>query len=45
MTGKSGEILDKNGEEIKEGDTVYTKFRGGKREGEVTTLHSAFFSC
>jgi hypothetical protein len=26
---------DKHGEEIKEGDHVYTKFRGGRHEGDV----------
>lgn len=28
-------IRDKNGDRIKEGDTVVTKMRGGKREGAV----------
>jgi hypothetical protein len=27
---------DKHGQEIKVGDNVYTKFRGGHREGEVS---------
>jgi len=29
------EIKDKDGVPINEGDAVWTKFRGGKREGEV----------
>jgi hypothetical protein len=28
-------VQDKTGETIKEGDTVVTKIRGGKREGKV----------
>jgi len=29
------DVQDKTGDTIREGDTVFTKFRGGKREGEV----------
>lgn len=29
------QVEDKNGNAIEEGDTVFTKIRGGKREGEV----------
>jgi hypothetical protein len=29
------DVQDKTGDTIREGDTVVTKFRGGKREGEV----------
>ncbi|MCJ1248032.1 hypothetical protein MMC30_005247 [Trapelia coarctata] len=32
------EITDNHGEEINEGDTVWTKIRGGKREGEVEEI-------
>ena len=31
----SGKVEDKTGTPIEVGDTVYTKIRGGKREGEV----------
>ncbi|KAI0836833.1 hypothetical protein F5Y06DRAFT_304945 [Hypoxylon sp. FL0890] len=31
----SSQPKDKQGEPIQEGDTVWTKARGGKREGEV----------
>nr|KAE8441274.1 hypothetical protein EG329_005540 [Helotiales sp. DMI_Dod_QoI] len=31
-------IKDKHGEPITEGDTVFTKIRGGKREGEVDEI-------
>lgn len=31
----SGQVQDKKGNPINEGDTVFTKIRGGKREGEV----------
>jgi len=34
----SSEVKDKRGEPISEGDTVFTKFRGGKREGEVEKI-------
>lgn len=34
----SDQIKDKNGQPIKEGDTVYTPFRGGKHEGEVDKI-------
>jgi hypothetical protein len=33
-------VEDKEGSLIKEGDTVFTKIRGGKREGEAS-----FVSC
>lgn len=29
------EIKDKHGNQIEEGDEVWTKLRGGRREGEV----------
>lgn len=32
----SGQVEDKKGNVIEEGDTVFTKIRGGKREGEVS---------
>jgi hypothetical protein len=32
----SGKVEDKTGNPIEEGDTVFTKIRGGKREGEVS---------
>jgi len=32
----SGKVEDKKGNPIEVGDTVFTKIRGGKREGEVT---------
>jgi hypothetical protein len=31
-----GKVEDKQGYPIEAGDTVYTKIRGGKREGQVT---------
>ncbi|KZT73457.1 hypothetical protein DAEQUDRAFT_413635 [Daedalea quercina L-15889] len=31
-------VQSKDSEPIKVGDTVYTKFRGGKREGEVEAI-------
>ncbi|KZF25509.1 hypothetical protein L228DRAFT_244365 [Xylona heveae TC161] len=31
----SGEVEDKHGEAIYEGDHVYTRIRGGRHEGEV----------
>ncbi|OBT86099.1 hypothetical protein VE02_05401 [Pseudogymnoascus sp. 03VT05] len=31
----SGKVEDKTGNPIEEGDTVFTRIRGGKREGEV----------
>jgi hypothetical protein len=31
----SGQVEDKHGNPIEVGDTVFTKIRGGKREGEV----------
>jgi hypothetical protein len=31
----SGKVEDKHGTPIEVGDTVFTKIRGGKREGEV----------
>jgi len=34
----SGQVEDKKGNPINEGDTVFTKIRGGKREGEVSTF-------
>ncbi|KFY09974.1 hypothetical protein V491_07859 [Pseudogymnoascus sp. VKM F-3775] len=34
----SGKLEDKTGNPIEEGDTVFTKFRGGKREGEVNKI-------
>ena len=35
----SGRVEDKGGTSIEEGDTVFTKIRGGKREGEVRFPH------
>ncbi|KIM83461.1 hypothetical protein PILCRDRAFT_819708 [Piloderma croceum F 1598] len=35
----STDIKDKEGEAIHAGDTVYTKIRGGGREGEVETVY------
>ena len=35
----SGRVEDKGGTSIEEGDTVFTKIRGGKREGEVCFPH------
>ncbi|KAJ9134770.1 hypothetical protein NKR23_g9951 [Pleurostoma richardsiae] len=32
------DIKDKNGEPIHEGDTVFTKFRGGRHEGVVDKI-------
>lgn len=32
----SDKVEDRAGTPIQEGDTVFTKFRGGKREGEVS---------
>jgi hypothetical protein len=37
----SGQVEDKKGNPINEGDTVFTKIRGGKREGEVSTKSPA----
>jgi hypothetical protein len=37
-TNMSGKVEDKKGNPIEEGDTVFTKIRGGKREGEVRFL-------
>lgn len=34
-TTMSDQVEDKNGNTIDEGDRVFTKIRGGKREGEV----------
>jgi hypothetical protein len=34
----SDRVKDKDGEPIEVGDTVWTKFRGGKREGEVDKI-------
>ncbi|KFZ24283.1 hypothetical protein V502_01242 [Pseudogymnoascus sp. VKM F-4520 (FW-2644)] len=31
----SGKVEDRTGTPIEEGDTVFTKIRGGKREGEA----------
>jgi hypothetical protein len=36
----TGRVEDKEGAPIKKGDSVFTKIRGGKREGEV-----CFLSC
>lgn len=33
----SSQVEDKKGNAIDEGDRVFTKFRGGKREGEVSS--------
>lgn len=33
----SGKVEDKKGNIIEEGDTAYTKIRGGKREGDATS--------
>ena len=35
----TGRVEDKSGTSIEEGDTVFTKIRGGKREGEVRSPH------
>jgi len=35
----SSQFKDKQGEPIHVGDTVYTKFRGGHREGKVEALY------
>jgi hypothetical protein len=35
LTTMSAQVEDKNGNPIDEGDRVFTKIRGGKREGEV----------
>ena len=37
-------IQDKKGNEIEPGDRVYTKIRGGKREGEVSAYPAFFLS-
>ncbi|KAG9003637.1 hypothetical protein FRB94_003026 [Tulasnella sp. JGI-2019a] len=34
----SSQVTEKQGNTISEGDTVFTKFRGGKREGEVDKI-------
>jgi len=34
----SAQVQDKHGNAIDEGDRVFTKFRGGKREGEVEEI-------
>jgi hypothetical protein len=34
----ASEIKDKNSQPIKEGDVVWTRIRGGKREGEVENI-------
>ncbi|EKM57866.1 uncharacterized protein PHACADRAFT_206736 [Phanerochaete carnosa HHB-10118-sp] len=34
----SGYLKDKDGEPIQEGDKVFTRFRSGKREGEVEQI-------
>lgn len=34
----ASETKDKNDEPIRVGDEVYTRFRGGKREGEVERI-------
>jgi len=34
----SDQVNDKSGASIQEGDTVVTKIRGGKREGEVDKI-------
>jgi hypothetical protein len=38
------EIKSKDGQPIQEGDHVYTKFRGGRREGEVSYATHLFTS-
>lgn len=38
------EIQDKNGNDITEGDFVYTKYRGGSHEGKVG-FHNESFVC
>jgi hypothetical protein len=35
LTAMSAQVEDKKGNPIDEGDRVFTKIRGGKREGEV----------
>jgi hypothetical protein len=35
--GTENDIVSKNGEQIEEGDHVYTKIRGGRHEGDVST--------
>ena len=34
----SDKVQDKHGQTIEQGDNVYTKFRGGKHEGEVEAI-------
>ncbi|OBT64690.1 hypothetical protein VE03_05842 [Pseudogymnoascus sp. 23342-1-I1] len=34
----SGKVEDKSGAPIEEGDTVFTKIRGGKREGKADNI-------
>ncbi|EHK97713.1 hypothetical protein GLAREA_10004 [Glarea lozoyensis ATCC 20868] len=34
----ASQVQDKNGNAIDEGDRVFTKIRGGKREGEVEDI-------
>lgn len=36
ITAMSTQVEDKKGNAIDEGDRVFTKFRGGKREGEAS---------
>ncbi|ESK85046.1 hypothetical protein Moror_15716 [Moniliophthora roreri MCA 2997] len=35
---RNNTVTDKSGREIAEGDTVMTRFRGGKREGQVEEI-------
>jgi hypothetical protein len=35
--GTENDVVSKNGEQIEEGDHVYTKIRGGRHEGDVST--------
>lgn len=35
--GTENDVVSNNGEQIEEGDHVYTKIRGGRHEGDVST--------
>ncbi|CAG5182147.1 uncharacterized protein ALTATR162_LOCUS10015 [Alternaria atra] len=36
--GTENDVVSKNGEQIEEGDHVYTKIRGGRHEGDVNKI-------
>jgi hypothetical protein len=40
----STSVKSKNGQEIQEGDHVYTRIRGGRHEGDVSIEPYTFFS-